>query len=85
MPTVQDIAEAIVAREGGYVNDPDDPGGPTKYGVTLATLQTYGRDLTGDGRITARDVQALGKAEAARIFIGFPMYFSLNSIDVWTA
>jgi lysozyme family protein len=69
MLTVQDIAEAIVAREGGYVNDPDDPGGPTKHGVTLAAMQAYGRDLTGDGRITARDVQALGTLEAARIFI----------------
>ncbi len=69
MPTVQDIAEAIVAREGGYVNDPDDPGGPTNHGVTLATMQAYGRDLTGDGRITARDVQALGRREAARIFV----------------
>lgn len=27
MLTVEQIAEEIVAREGGYVNDPDDPGG----------------------------------------------------------
>ena len=27
MQSVRDIAEGIVAREGGYVNDPDDPGG----------------------------------------------------------
>lgn len=28
MKSVQDIAREIVAREGGYVNDPDDPGAP---------------------------------------------------------
>ena len=26
MATVEDIADDIIAREGGYVNDPDDPG-----------------------------------------------------------
>jgi lysozyme family protein len=30
---VNQIAEEIVAREGGYVNDPDDPGGATNFGV----------------------------------------------------
>lgn len=27
MVTVEELAHAIVAPEGGYVNDPDDPGG----------------------------------------------------------
>ena len=27
MQTVEEIAKSIVAREGGFVNDPDDPGG----------------------------------------------------------
>jgi lysozyme family protein len=27
MQTVRQIAQQIVDREGGYVNDPDDPGG----------------------------------------------------------
>ena len=38
MPSVESIADAIVAREGGFVNDPDDPGGATKHGVTIGTL-----------------------------------------------
>ena len=42
MQTVRQIAEGIVAREGGYVNDPDDPGGATNHGITLATLQRHG-------------------------------------------
>ncbi|MFT6073211.1 MAG: lysozyme family protein [Yoonia sp.] len=39
MQTVTDIAREIVAREGGYVNDLDDPGGPTKYRVTIHTIR----------------------------------------------
>lgn len=74
MPSVEAIADAIVAREGGFVNDPDDPGGATKHGVTLGTLQRLGRDLTGDGRINARDVQALGPREAREIFIEHYFY-----------
>ncbi len=69
MQSVQDIARAIVAREGGYVNDPDDPGGPTKYGVTLGTMQRLGRDLNRDGRVNTADVRALTRDQATGIFI----------------
>lgn len=69
MKTVEQIAAEIVAREGGYVNDPDDPGGATKFGVTLATLQRLGLDLTRDGRVDATDVKALTQADAVRIYV----------------
>lgn len=69
MPTVHEIATQIVAREGGYVNDPDDPGGATKHGVTIHTMRRLGLDLTGDGRITAEDVKRLTRARATEIFI----------------
>lgn len=69
MKTIEEIAADIVAREGGYVNDPDDPGGATKHGVTLASLQRLGLDKTGDGRIDLRDVQALTRSDAEKIFI----------------
>ena len=35
---------AIIAREGGWVDDPDDSGGPTNYGITLETFRAYCRD-----------------------------------------
>ncbi|WP_284162930.1 holin-associated N-acetylmuramidase [Frigidibacter sp. SD6-1] len=79
MQTVQDIAKAIVAREGGYVNDPDDPGGATKHGVTLATLKRLGRDLNGDGRVSEADVQALTEAVAAEIFVDH--YFTRPGLE----
>lgn len=69
MQTVKDIAEEIVGREGGYVNDPDDPGGATNWGVTIHTMRRLGLDLTGDGRVTTADVKRLTKAQATDIFI----------------
>lgn len=69
MQSVEDIAKEIVAREGGFADDPDDPGGPTNHGVTLATLERLGRDLDGDGRVTVRDVKRLSASEAQAIFV----------------
>lgn len=69
MPTVQEIAREIVAREGGYVNDPDDPGGATNYGVTIHTMRRLGLDLDQDGDVDAQDVRRLSKAEAEDIFV----------------
>ncbi|MCG7622609.1 holin-associated N-acetylmuramidase [Epibacterium sp. Ofav1-8] len=66
---VAKIAREIVAREGGYVNDPDDPGGATKHGVTIHTLRRLGLDLTGDGAVDRRDVKALDRAQAEEIFL----------------
>ncbi|MGI3167885.1 holin-associated N-acetylmuramidase [Pseudooceanicola sp. C21-150M6] len=77
--TVREMAQAITAREGGYVNDPDDPGGATNHGVTLATLRQLGRDLTGDGRITAEDVKALSAQDATEIFLD--RYFRAPGIE----
>lgn len=69
METVRQIAQAIVAREGGYVNDPDDPGGATKYGVTIGTMRRLGLDLTGDGQVGVADVRALTREQAEDIFV----------------
>lgn len=69
MPNVQEIAAQIVAREGGYVNDPDDPGGATKFGVTIHTMRRLGLDLNADGKIDAADVRQLSRAQAVDIFI----------------
>lgn len=71
MKSVSEIAEEIVTREGGFVNDPDDPGGATKYGVTLPTLRRLGADVTGDGRIDASDVRNLTRERAIEILVEF--------------
>jgi lysozyme family protein len=69
MPSVHQIADAIVAREGGYVNDPDDPGGATKYGVTIATLRGLGIDLNKDGVTNVADLKRLSREQAVDIFV----------------
>lgn len=79
MPTVREIAEGIVAREGGYVNDPDDPGGATNHGVTIGTMRRLGLDLTGDGQVTEADVRKLTRAQATDIFVRH--YFTAPRID----
>ncbi|ABV93499.1 hypothetical protein Dshi_1757 [Dinoroseobacter shibae DFL 12 = DSM 16493] len=80
MRNVQHLAKEIVAREGGYVNDPDDPGGATKYGVTIHTMRRLGLDLTGDGTITPQDVKKLSRAQAEEIFV--KRYFEAPKIGL---
>lgn len=69
MKSVRQLAEEIVAREGGFVNDPDDPGGATNFGVTIHTMRRLGLDLDGSGGIDMADVRALTRARAVEIFI----------------
>ena len=69
MKTVRELAIEIVSREGGFVDDPDDPGGMTKYGVTLETLRRLGLDLPGDGATDAKDMRRLSRAEAVDIYM----------------
>lgn len=56
--TLDDIIDATVKAEGGYVNDPSDKGGETNYGITVATARANG--YTGDMRDlplqTAKDI-----------------------------
>jgi lysozyme family protein len=69
MPNVREIATEIVAREGGYVNDPDDPGGATNHGVTIHTMRRLGIDLNRDSKIDVKDVKALTRAQAVEIYL----------------
>ncbi len=83
MQTVNDIAAAILAREGGYVNDPDDPGGATNHGVTVHTMRRLGLDLNGDGKVDVADVRVLSADRALQIFID--EYFHRPGIDALPA
>lgn len=53
----------VLQSEGGYTNDPEDPGGPTNFGITIYDTRLYvKRDAT------AADVRALTKAQAVEIY-----------------
>lgn len=80
MHSVESIAAEIVRREGGYVNDPDDPGGATKHGVTIHTMRALGLDLNRDGRVDTADVRALTPELAAEIYVKH--YFHAPKINL---
>jgi len=53
MASFEKAAEKVLKFEGGYVNDPDDPGGETNRGITINTAKRGGfkgemKDLTED-------------------------------------
>lgn len=79
MQNITDIAKEILKTEGGFVNDPDDPGGPTNYGVTLKTLHRLGHDLDQNGRVDIADLKRLSPDQAVQIFV--QEYFYKPQID----
>ncbi len=68
MLDIDDIIQDILRREGGYVDDPQDPGGATNFGVTIGTMRKLGIDLDGDGDVDKTDVRLLDVGRASEIF-----------------
>lgn len=60
--------ENTLGHEGGYVDDPDDPGGATKYGVSLRFLRQKNIDIDGDGDIDSDDIIAITPEHAKEIY-----------------
>jgi lysozyme family protein len=54
-----DLIDELIAREGGYVAQPADKGGPTRYGISRAVARAHGY---------AGDMAALPRATAAAIY-----------------
>ncbi|UFN47926.1 hypothetical protein LPC08_18180 [Roseomonas sp. OT10] len=55
--------EVVLAKEGGFVDDPRDPGGATNMGITLATLRAFR-----EAEVSAQDVRDLTRSEAREIY-----------------
>lgn len=73
-----DVALAFVLRaEGGYVNNPADPGGATNMGITQ---RTYDEWRLSQGQGTA-DVINIGIAEAREIY--FERYWPITAGLKW--
>lgn len=68
----------ILESEGGFVNNPDDPGGATNLGITIGALSSWlGRPAT------VAEVQALTPQTAAPIYRA--NYWDKTSCDSWDA
>lgn len=52
--TIKKIIDNIIEVEGGFVEDPSDSGGATKYGITVKVARQYG--YTGDMKDLPRTV-----------------------------
>ena len=63
--TENQIIDAIIAREGGYVDHPADRGGPTNFGITMTKL----REWRGVQSVTANDVRTMRRGEAEQIYL----------------
>lgn len=61
--TYEEVLGHLLLHEGGYSNHPSDPGGPTKYGITIADYRKY---VKADA--TAADVKAMTVAQAKAIY-----------------
>ena len=57
----------LLKHEGGYVDDPVDPGGATNKGVTLATFRQCVQSLLGI-ESTLANLRALTDAQAGTIY-----------------
>ncbi len=72
--SIESMINAVIKREGGYVNHPADRGGPTHYGITRQALAAWrGRPVTTD------EVKDLTRSEAAEIYRA--VYFFGPGID----
>ena len=65
----KNVADYILKVEGGFVDNPKDPGGRTNYGITAATLTSARAKLKDAG--LPEDVKDLTKEQALAIYERF--------------
>lgn len=81
MPTYpkafEDAIIITLKHEGGFVDDPDDPGGATNFGISLrfVTGELDGTkigdiefDLNGDGKVDADDIKNMTREMAVTVY-----------------
>ena len=73
--SVDQMIDGILRREGGFVNHPNDRGGPTNFGITMKTLAAWRSPKPVD----IPDVRSLKTEEAKQIYS--TNYFTRPKID----
>ncbi len=61
--TVSQLIADVIQREGGFVDNPHDKGGPTNFGITRATLAGWRHRA-----VTVDEVRHLTQSEAVTIY-----------------
>jgi lysozyme family protein len=72
MASFDSFFPTLLKHEGGFVNDPVDPGGATNKGITLETFQSCARQYLGI-EPTLDNLKALTDAQAGKIYK--PLYW----------
>ena len=70
-PDFSAAIKTVLKHEGGFVNDPDDPGGATNWGISLRFLKGQGLevgDVDHDGDIDADDILKMSQSDAIAIY-----------------
>lgn len=60
MATLEKALPFVLEHEGGFVNDPDDPGGATNFGITMRVARLHGIN-------TVEDLKAMSRETAGEI------------------
>jgi len=78
MPTIQELLDDVVVKEGGYNDIAEDAGGATNYGISLKYAQTVGDrdhdgqldlDINHDGKVDKEDIKILPKDVAEKLYL----------------
>lgn len=78
MPTERELLDELDEIEGGFVDHPNDRGGPTKHGISLRYARTIGDrdgdgqlefDFDGDGDVDREDIRIMPLSAAEEVFM----------------
>lgn len=76
--TIDDTIAGVIDREGGYVNDPNDRGGATTYGITEAVARANG--YTGSMRDMPRSVAERIYRQRYVVAPGFDRIWAIDAL-----
>lgn len=85
-PEFERAFELVIGSEGGYVNDPNDPGGETKYGVSKRAYPSVDiKNLSLDGAkdIYWRDYWAKLSLDKLPWSIAYPAFDTAVNLGVY--